>query len=200
MSEAKSGSIGSMLKLGLILSIFAVVACTCLAVVNNITAPVIEKNNIEKANKAMKSVFAEAESFKQVTDFAPSADSSVTIDKFYVAETGGKAKGVVVQVTGPTYDKATLVAGFDLNGIVTGVQFLALTDSPGFGLKANDSTYTVKSGSTFYGQFTGKNAADGFTAGVTFDAISGATITSNGVAGLLTAASGSALSYLEGLR
>ncbi|MBQ6566149.1 MAG: FMN-binding protein, partial [Treponema sp.] len=35
-------------------------------------------------------------------------------------------------------------------------------------------------------QFTGKKVADGFTAGETFDAISGATITSRGVANLLT--------------
>lgn len=198
--SAKEGSIGSMLRLGLILAAFAVVSCALLAVVNNITAPVIEQNNIQKANQAMKAVFADADNFKQVTDFAPSADASVTIDKFFVAEAGGNAKGVVVQVTGPTYDKATLVVGFDLTGTVTGVQFLALTDSPGFGLKANDPTYTVKSGKTFYGQFTGLKASDGFKAGSTFDAISGATITSNGVAGLLTAASGSALSYLEGLR
>ena len=43
----------------------------------------------------------------------------------------------------------------------------------------------VSGGRTFYGQFSGKKVADGFVAGSTFDAISGATITSRGVAALL---------------
>lgn len=45
-----------------------------------------------------------------------------------------------------------------VDGTVTGLQFLELTDSPGFGLKANDPTFTLPNGQTFYGQFNGKNA------------------------------------------
>ena len=62
MTEKKDG-IGSMIKLGLTLAIFAVASCTVLALVNNVTSPVIKENNIRKANEAMKAVFPEAESF-----------------------------------------------------------------------------------------------------------------------------------------
>ncbi|MBR7063581.1 MAG: FMN-binding protein, partial [Treponema sp.] len=104
--------------------------------------------------------------------------------------------GAVAQVTGPTYDKATIILGLDKNQTLTGLRFLALSDSPGFGQKANDPSYTGPSGKTFYEQFTGKNANDGFVAGETFDAISGATITSKGVATLLSQGVYSAGNYL----
>jgi len=198
MSESQNDTItvGAMIKLGLILAIYAVISCALLAVVNNFTAPVIEANQIAKANAGMKAVFADADSFEQVTDFTPSTDSTITIDKFYLAKVGGEVKGAVVQATGPTYDHATIVLGVDLSGTVTGMQFLALSDSPGFGLKANDATYKVKSGTTFYGQFAGKKVADGFTAGQTYDAVSGATITSKGVGRIMTMATFVASSYL----
>ena len=109
----------------------------------------------------------------------------------------GKAVGGAAQVNGPTYDQATILVGMKADGTITGLQFLKNTDSPGFGLKANDPTFTLSNGKTFYGQFEGKNAKDGFKLGETFDAISGATITSNGVANLLTEGTGSLLKYLE---
>ena len=54
----------SMIKLGLILAAYAVVACTVLAVVDNITSPVIKQNQERKANEAMRAVFAQADSFQ----------------------------------------------------------------------------------------------------------------------------------------
>ena len=96
-----------------------------------------------------------------------------------------KVIGGVIQISGPTYDHASVMIGVDAQGTVTGVQFLENTDSPGFGSKASDPNFTLSSGKTFYGQFAGKKVADGFVAGETFDAISGATITSRGVATLL---------------
>src|SRR5574344_995615 len=198
MSESQNDTItvGTMVKLGVTLAVYAVISCALLAVVNNFTAPVIEANQIAKANAGMKAVFAEADSFEQVTDFTPSTDATITRDKFYLAKVGGDVKGAVVQATGPTYDHGTIVVGVDLDGTVKGMQFLALSDSPGFGLKANDATFKVKSGTTFYGQFAGKKVADGFTAGQTYDAISGATITSKGVGKIMTMATFVASSYL----
>ena len=50
MTEKKDG-IGSMIKLGLTLAIFAVASCTVLALVNNVTSPVIKENNISSIKK-----------------------------------------------------------------------------------------------------------------------------------------------------
>ena len=144
----------------------------------------------------MKSVFADADAFEQVTDFDAPAVNTITIEKMFLAKKGGTVIGAAAQVSGPTYDKGTLIVGMDTKGIVTGVKFLELSDSPGFGLKASDPNFTLSNGKTFYGQFTGVDAKNGFTAGSNFDAITGATITSNGIAGLLNEGTGSMLKYL----
>ena len=200
MTSAKNDdSIFSMIKLGVTLALYAVVSCTVLAVVNNFTAPKIEQNQMAKVNKAMESFFpGEGYSFSQKSDYEPKNIGSIKIESLILAEKDGKIAGGAAQVSGPTYDTATLIVGMAADGTITGVQFLKNTDSPGFGLKASDSTFKLPNGKTFYGQFEGKNAKDGFEKDKNFDAISGATITSNGIANLLKAGTETLLSYIGG--
>lgn len=187
-----------MIKLGLTLAIYAAISCTVLAVVNNFTAPKIAQNQTEKVNKAMASFFpGDGYTFEAVSDYDAASVGTIKIENMIIAKKDGKAVGGAAQVNGPTYDQATILVGMKADGTITGLQFLKNTDSPGFGLKANDPTFTLSNGKTFYGQFEGKNAKDGFKLGETFDAISGATITSNGVANLLKEGTGSLLKYLE---
>ena len=187
-----------MIKLGLTLAIYAAFSCTVLAVVNNFTAPKIAQNQTEKVNKAMASFFpGDGYTFEAVSDYDAASVGTIKIENMIIAKKDGRAVGGAAQVNGPTYDQATILVGMKADGTITGLQFLKNTDSPGFGLKANDPTFTLSNGKTFYGQFEGKNAKDGFKLGETFDAISGATITSNGVANLLTEGTGSLLKYLE---
>ena len=193
--EKSNNSTFEMIKLGLILALYAAISCVVLAIVNNVTAPKIQQNQITKANNAMKKVLA-ADTFEQITDFEPSSNGTIKIADMYLAKKDGKVIGATCQVSGPTYEQATLIVGLDTAGAVTGVEFLKITDSPGFGLKANDPTFIMPNGKTFYGQFEGKKAADGFTAGKNFDAISGATITSVGIANLINEATSSMLKYL----
>ena len=193
--EKSNNSTFEMIKLGLILALYAAISCVVLAIVNNVTAPKIQQNQITKANNAMKKVLA-ADTFEQITDFEPSSNGTIKIEDMYLAKKDGKVIGATCQVSGPTYEQATLIVGLDTAGIVTGVEFLKITDSPGFGLKANDPTFIMPNGKTFYGQFEGKKAADGFTVGQNFDAISGATITSVGIGNLITEATSSMLKYL----
>ena len=187
-----------MIKLGLTLAIYAVISCTVLAVVNNFTAPKIAQNQENKVNQAMASFFpGDGYTFESVSDYDSASVGTIKIENMIIAKKDGKAVGGAAQVNGPTYDQATILVGMKADGTITGLQFLKNTDSPGFGLKANDPTFTLSNGKTFFGQFEGKNAKDGFKAGETFDAISGVTITSNGVANLLAEGTGSLLKYLE---
>ncbi len=199
MSSTKNGSQNSVwesVKLGFILAAYAVAACTVLAFVNNATKSVIEQNKLNKAQSGMKIVFAEAESFEEASGFASNV-SGITIDKVYMAKKGGAVIGGVAQVTGPTYDKGTLLVGLGTDGIVKGISFLELSDTPGFGQKANDPNFTLPSGKTFCGQFAGLKASQGFTPGVTFDAITGATITSKGTGVLVQTAADVLDSYFK---
>ena len=196
MSE-KNSSI-EMIRLGLILAIFAAVSCTVLALVNSVTSVRIAANKIAKANAAMKIVMADAESFEPVENFAASENSSIKIMSVYSAKKGGKTVGAVAQINGPTYDRGTVMVGMKTDGTITGVQFLELSDSPGFGLKANDPTFKNTKKKTFYGQFEGVNAKNGLNAGSNFDAISGATITSVGAAALIEEGTKSMFKFFEG--
>ena len=189
MSEAQSAKkdgIGSMIKLGCILAIFACASCTVLALVNNFTSSVIQANNEKKANETMKAVFQDADSF-EVPDFKCGTTKSgkTTVDSIHIAKKDGQTVGAVVQISGPTYDRSTIMVGLDMKGLVTGMQYLENTDTPGFGQKGSDPTFKLKNGKTFYGQFTGFDSFKGFSAGETFDAISGATITSVGIATMM---------------
>ncbi len=198
MSEvsAKNDGFGSMIKLGLVLALYATVSCTVLAVVNNFTAPKIAHNQEVKINNAMKAFFSDDNlTFESVSDYEPATSGIIKIEQVIIAKDGEKITGGAAQVSGPTYDQGTILVGMKTDGTVTGLQFLKLSDSPGFGLKANDSTFQLPNGKTFYGQFEGKNAAKGFKSGVNFDAISGATITSDGVAGLLNEGTGCLFKY-----
>ena len=188
MAVTKSkDSVFDMIKLGLILVCYAVASCAVLAVVNNFTSAKITQNKIQKANEAMKVVYADADEYVSVTDFTPSEDPTISISDVYMVMKNGAVAGGIAQVAGPTYDKAKIILGITTDGKITGMRFLELTDSPGFGLKANDPS--------FYDQFAGKSAKTPFVAGETYDAISGATITSNGVVKLISEGSNSLLKY-----
>ena len=144
----------SMIKLGLVLCAYAVVACAMLAVVNNFTAPKIAENQAKKVSAAMQEFFPDScLTFETINDFTPPVVGAITVDEMYVAKKGSEIVGGAAQVTGPTYDQGTILIGIKTDGTVTGLKFLKLTDSPGFGLKANDATFKIQNGKTFYGQF-----------------------------------------------
>ncbi len=189
-----------MIKLGLSLALYALVSCTVLAVVNNFTSPKIADNQKTKVDNAMKAFFPEEGfEFESVSDYEPKSAGTSKIENLIIAYDADKnIAGGAAQVSGPTYDTGTILVGMEKDGTIRGLQFLKLTDSPGFGLKANDSTFKLPNGKTFYGQFEGKNANDGFVAGKTFDAISGATITSNGIADLMTLGTKTLSGYIGG--
>ena len=195
---AEKENFGSMIRLGLILAAYAVISCAILALVNTVTAPQIAKNQERKVSLAMKEFFPdEGLSFETVNDYTAPVVGAITVDEIYVAKKDGAIVGGAAQVTGPTYDQGSILIGMKTDGTVTGLKFLKLTDSPGFGLKANDPTFKLPNGKTFYGQFEGKNAKDGFEAGKNFDAISGATITSVAVSSLINEGTKNLFDYFK---
>lgn len=195
--EKTKDSFLDMVKLGLILVCYAVASCTVLAVVNNFTSSKIKENQIKKAEKAMSSVMPDADSFDFISDFDKGESQKFSLSDFYVAKKDGNIIGAVVQVQGPTYDKGKIIVGIYSDGIISGMEFLELSDSPGFGLKANDPGFILPSGKTFYGQFAGKNASEGFSGGRNFDSISGATITSHAAGELVNYGAECILKYFS---
>lgn len=178
----------NMLKLGLSLAIYASVACVCLSLVNMVTAPAIAAAKERELNSGLAVVFADADTFELAPGFVADTASSVKVTNLYLAKKGDQVMGAVVQANGPTYDKAEMLIGVTLNRSITGIQFLSLTDTPGFGQKAAEPE--------FANQFAGKSVDDAFSAGDDVTAISGATITTKGVSQLIKYAAYIAGEYL----
>jgi electron transport complex protein RnfG len=179
-----------MLKLGASLAAYAVIACVLLAVVNNFTAPRIAGIKAAEAGAGMAEVFTAADGFEIAAGFSPDTSTSVHVESLYLAKQGENVIGGVVQATGPTYDKATIQIGLTLDRKITGIKFLSLSDTPGYGMRA-------LSDPSFAGQFTGKSADDAFEAGSDVEVLSGATITTKGVAQIIKYAATAAGNYFE---
>ena len=198
VKSAPKEGVWSMVRLGLVLTVYAVMCCSVLALVNVFTAPKIKQNQERKVSEAMKEFFPDTGlTFETVEDYKAPVVGAITVDEIYVAKKDGQIVGGAAQVTGPTYDQGSILVGMRTDGTVAGLKFLKLTDSPGFGLKANDPTFRLPNGKTFYGQFEGKNARESFEAGKNFDAISGATITSVAVSSLINEGTKNLFSYFD---
>ena len=183
----------TMFKLSFVLAIYTVVACVGLALVYNITAPLIAEAEAKEVRLALAEIFPEAKDFEEVTGKIESGSGTIVFNKAFVAKSDSGAIGMVVQVTGPTYASATLLIGVDADRKLKPVKFMALTDTPGLGLKAAQDP--------FRGQFTGKSVDDAFTvgsakSGADVVAISGSTITSKGVSKIIKLTGALAGDYL----
>ena len=178
----------NMLKLGLSLAIYASVSCVCLSLVNMVTAPAIAAAKERELNAGLAVVFADADTFAPAPNFVADTATSIKVTNLYLAKKGDQVMGAVVQANGPTYDKAEMLIGVTLNRSITGIQFLSLSDTPGFGQKAAEPEFS--------NQFAGKSIDDAFSAGDDVTAISGATITTKGVSQLIKYAAYIAGEYL----
>jgi electron transport complex protein RnfG len=166
----------NMLKLALSLAAYTVVACVLLALVNGKTAPIIARVKEAAVQESLVDLFPGA-SFEAAPGFTPETAGTTTIESVYLAAKGGQVVGAVAQATGSTYDKATILVGVNADRTLSGIKFMAISDTPGFGQNARKPE--------FYGQFAGKPADSPFRVKGDVEAVSGATITSTGVANIL---------------
>lgn len=177
-----------IIKLSVTLAAYTVVACIALAAVYSFTAPQIAAVKAEKTNAALRAVFPEADNFKEVTAEFPAGIEKTKFLNAYIAEKDGKPIGLTLTANGPTYSKATILIAIGLDKTIKKISFLELTDTPGLGSKATEEP--------FIGQFNGKALNSAFTVNNDIDGISGATITSRGVAAILKAGAEAAASFI----
>lgn len=172
---------GEIIKIGIILFLITAIAAALLAFVNGKTAPLIEKNSIEKEQNAMRAVMPDAELFKE-TEISPeiaSLSDSGEISKIYTAaDADGNAVGVCVITETTGYDVGIqTVTGVNLDLTVSGIDIISMNETPGLGAKASEES--------FRSQYVGKSGEIGVSKSAASDteiqAISGATKTSNGV-------------------
>ncbi len=178
----------TMVKLSFVLGIYAAIACVALAGVYILTAPRIAAAARAEVNASLGAIFPEADDFVEVTDEVESPSSSIAFNGAFLAKKGDGVLGMVVKATGATYKSTTLLVGVDMKRALRPLVFMENTDTPGLGTKTSEEP--------FAGQFAGKSLDDAYAVGKDIQAISGATISSKGVALIARVAGYAAGEYL----
>lgn len=187
------------MKDALVLCAITLVAGACLGGVYEITKAPIAAAELEAKSVAYRVVLPEAAEFvaDDLTDVIAAANGeiagmgfgNVTVDE---AATGVDASGapvgfVVTSTSDDGYGGAiTVSVGIQADGTVSGIEFLAIGETAGLGMNAQQPEWKA--------QYAGKNVdqfsvtKNGASADNEINAISGATITSNAVTGAVNAA------------
>jgi electron transport complex protein RnfG len=189
-----------IIRLGVVLALFAAAACASLAVVYSITKPRIEAQEQIALTASLKDIFPEAETFEDVTESLKSESSDILFQNAILVKGKEAPLGLAVKASGPSYGgKAILLVGVELNRSIAGVRILQLNDTPGLGANAKNPGFYVNKAEkiTFPGQFTGKFATDGFVVKEDIIAITASTITSNALAKIVKTVADAAVLWLE---
>jgi len=183
----------SMIKDALILCAISLIAALALGFVNELTKDRIAQLAAEAKAEAYREVFPEAEQIIEASGneilakameeadaiLANGGFSNVTLDEVcLVNDASGNHIGYVASVTLKAYDVMTLTFGYNTEGVVTGLAFLSIKETPGIGMKADEpdfkSQFVDKKADQLVSVKSG--AGDG-----EINAISGATFTTDGV-------------------
>jgi electron transport complex protein RnfG len=190
-----------ILKLGVVLTLYATVACVGLAFVYAATEKVIAERQQADLDKALKELFPAGDGFTDISGTIANRSPSVSFGSQYVITRGSERIGVAIRAGGSSYGgPIALLVGVGADGKISGVKILEHADTPGLGANAADPKYYVNkaAGLTFYGQFAGKSVQDPFEAKEDVIAITAATITSRAVAAVVKAVGIAAAEWFAG--
>jgi len=202
--SGKKGGFAGMLKLGVVLALYAVAACVGLAFVYAGTEKVIAQRQRADLEASLSELFSEADDFKAISGLK-SGDPTVTIeeDGAFAAYKNGEVIGAILRTSRASYSGSIkILVGVGTNGKIRAVKILEHSDTPGLGANAASSTYYVDraKGIHFYDQFAGKAVSDPFVPKSDVIAITAATITSRAVAASVKSAGEAALAWFAGGR
>jgi len=159
-----------MLRFIAVLATVCVVAALVLGGVNSITKPLIAAQKEKETSQALKSIMPEADRYDKKT---------FSGGDYYNCYQGKKVIGHVISAIGDGYSgDITMLVGIDSKGVITGIEVLSQTETPGLGARCVE----VKRGQKqpwFLEQFQGKNAVTLTLKGI--ESITGATITSEAI-------------------
>jgi len=177
----RAGKMTDMIKIGSKLALICAIAALCLGAVNMVTEPKIEEFRIAKLNAALEKV-----SPGGIIGEVAEAEDDVVIS-YYPVDKDGEVSGYILNLKGSGYaGNLIILASYSPDGEVIGSVLMDHEETPGLGKEAENDWYMKK-----YLGFAGKNipSVKRQLSQEDSDAISGATITFNGVAKALIAGS-----------
>ena len=193
-NKAGAGKVGfaTMLKLGIVLSLYAVAACVGLAFVYAGTERIISQRQQADLEASLLELFPDADSFRPIMGII-SPDPAVSIDAegAFAAVKNGQIIGAAVRTSRASYNGAIrILTGVAVEGKISAVRILEHNETPGLGANAASSRYFVDRANriSFYGQFAGKSVGDPFVVNRDVIIITASTITSRAVADSVRAA------------
>ncbi len=171
------------------LMLITLIAGLLLGAVYEITKEPIAKENQRAKEEAYKAVFADANSFEEISLDADQVqkeldsqglDASIN-EAMKVLDGSGQQLGYVLTVTDHEGYGGDIqfAMGVQSDGTLNGISFLSISETAGLGMKAKEDSFRK--------QFEGKNVdqivytKNGASADNEIDALSGATITTNAV-------------------
>ena len=167
-----------ILRITLTLLLIASIVGAALALVNQITKPIIENAEAEKIQNAIAQVLPGGYD----TEITAFEDPSGLVSKVYQGQ-----NGYAVEVNPVGFDSAiTLMVGVSFQGEVIGISVVSHSETAGLGAVAAAAS---AAGVAFRAQFVGRSGQVAVTKdGGNIDAITGATVTSRAVCNGVNAA------------
>ncbi|MCK5847786.1 MAG: RnfABCDGE type electron transport complex subunit G [Caldisericia bacterium] len=175
----KTNPTKQIVKLGIILSIYCIVAALALSVTYSVTLPKIQEQQRLSTERSMKSVYPNASSFSVVTNenndelfCSIEVESGVLIDSLYMAnDSNSSLIGFVVKASSQGYGGLIMfVYGINPDKTIEAVSIIEQTETPGLGANVYKSS--------FLDQFSKKNVTDSFIVKQDVTPITASTITS----------------------
>lgn len=154
------------------LFLICLVVTALLAVTDMFTAPQIEKLAAETENKTKAEVLAAADTFSDGILYV----YENTEYTYYIGSAAGEQIGYVFNTSAKGYGgDIRIMVGVDMEGKVTGVSVLSISETAGLGMNAKNES--------FLNQYAGKSGTIGVAKSnaseTEIQALTGATITSN---------------------
>lgn len=171
----KKSDIKNVLSVGIKLFLITAISAMLLAVLNDITAPIIAQNTKIKQEESMKKVLNQAERFEHIILL----DYEEAVGEVYKGiDTSGQTIGYAVMTSSYGYGgEISLVVGVDNDLKVTGVDVISHSETPGLGANCTNTEFKNKFIDKTLGIEVVKNGAKDNQ----IDAITSATITSKAV-------------------
>lgn len=125
-----------ILKLGLILMVYALIAGLLLGVVNHVTRPQIKKQKRKKQLSAKKAVIPEANFFEKDTI------NGLPFDKAYKSKEKGAVLGYIVKGQAKGYSSTVkLVVGLNKDFSIKNIEIVSQQETPGLGAKCENKGF-----------------------------------------------------------
>lgn len=165
-----------IVRLGLILCVISLIASGLLAMVNDVTTPIIAAQQAAANDAARKQIIPEADSFEEVQ-----GEYGENVVEVYRAVSGSEEMAYIIKTISKGYGgDIEVISGINMDGTIAGVVIGSMTETPGLGAKAQDQPFISQyNGKSIDNEIIVSKSSTGAENEIV--AISGATITSQAV-------------------